>query len=302
MTPFRSIAVFYHVARTQSVVAAAEHLHVTSSAVSQQLRSLEEQIGTTLVVRSGRTVRLTEAGERYFELVSEDIEHIIKVTDQIKGIQTPTRLTIRATPTIATKWLLPRLDEFLAAFPGLEIRLDGSNEPTDFRRDRVDIEIRHGTGRWPGLHVQPLVSESFLVVCSPLMASPASLSPGEIARQRLIHSVKAQVQWRSWFSQWGIKNEVSSGSLYFDRSHMSVDAAVLGLGIALESNLMMSDEVRQGKLILPAKDNPTMQLCTQWLVCPSPSLRLPHVRHFIEWVEEAANRWHEESLPLFEQT
>ncbi|WP_413615705.1 LysR substrate-binding domain-containing protein [Halomonas cupida] len=302
MTPFRSIAVFYHVARTQSVVAAAEHLHVTSSAVSQQLRSLEEQIGTTLVVRSGRTVRLTEAGERYFELISEDIEHIIKVTDQIKGIQTPTRLTIRATPTIATKWLLPRLDDFLAAFPGLEIRLDGSNEPTDFSRDRVDIEIRHGTGRWPGLHSQPLVTETFFAVCSPKIAAPASLSPEEITQQRLIHSVKAQVQWRNWFNQQGIKDEVFSGSLYFDRSHMSVDAAVLGLGIALESNLMMSDEIRHGELILPATENPIMQLCTQWLVCPTSSLRLPHVRHFIEWVEEAAIRWHEESNELFSQT
>lgn len=302
MTPFRSIAVFYHVARTQSVTAASEYLHVTPSAVSQQLRSLEEQIGTTLIVRSGRTVRLTEAGERYFELIAEDIEHIIKVTDQLRGTQAPTRLTIRATPTIATKWLLPRLDDFLTRFPGLEVRIDGSNEPTDFSRERVDIEIRHGTGRWTGLNVQPLVSERFLPVCSPSLAEAGSLCAADIIDYRLIHSVKAQIQWRTWFNRAGIKDEGFLRNLYFDRSHMSVDAAALGMGIALESNLMMSEEVLCGRLVIPVRNPPAMEICTQWLVCPHQNLRLPHVRHFIDWISEAASQWHQEQSKLFRQT
>lgn len=295
MIPLRSIAVFFHVARTQSVIAAAEHLNVTSSAISQQLRSLEEHIGTTLVVKSGRALRLTEAGERYFDLISEDIEHIIKVTDQIKGIKTPTRLTIRATPTISTKWLLPRLGEFLSSHPDLEVRLDGSNEPTDFSRERVDIEIRHGTGRWPGLYVQPLTTEQFIPVCSPSIAAPASLMPSDLKNYRLIHSVKAQIQWRNWFAKVGYKKEVFSGSLNFDRSHMSVDAAALGLGIALESTLMMDRELREGKLIIPSKVIPDIPICTQWIVCPNQNLRLPHVRKFVEWIQETACQWQDQA-------
>jgi DNA-binding transcriptional LysR family regulator len=295
MIPFRSIAVFFHVARLQSVVAAAEHLNVTSSAVSQQLRSLEEHIGTTLVVKSGRALRLTEAGEHYFDLISEDIEHIIKVTDQIKGIKTPARLTIRATPTISTKWLLPRLGEFLSSHPDLEVRLNGSNEPTDFSRESVDIEIRHGTGRWPGLYVHPLTTEHFVPVCSPSLAESASLEPKDFSNYRLIHSVKAQIQWPHWFSKIGYKGEVFSGSLHFDRSHMSVEAASLGLGIALESNLMMDKELKDGKLILPSKVIPKIPICTQWIVCPNHSLRLPHVRHFVEWMQETANQWQQQA-------
>lgn len=302
MIPFRSIAVFFHVARTQSVIAAAEHLNVTSSAISQQLRSLEEHIGTTLVVKSGRALRLTEAGERYFDLISEDIEHIIKVTDQIKGIKTPTRLTIRATPTISTKWLLPRLGEFLSSHPDLEVRLDGSNEPTDFSRERVDIEIRHGTGRWPGLYIQPLTTEHFIPVCSPSIAAPASLMPSDLKDYRLIHSVKAQIQWRNWFAKVGYKEEGFSGSLHFDRSHMSVDAAALGLGIALESTLMMDRELSEGKLIIPSKVIPDIPICTQWIVCPNQNLRLPHVRKFVEWIRETACKWqHQANTPPFRQ-
>lgn len=295
MTPFRSIAVFYHVANTQSVVAAAEHLNVTPSAVSQQIRALEEQVGTTLVTKSGRKLRLTESGERYFELISEDVEHIIKVTDQLRGVKTTTLLIIRATPTVSTKWLLPRLRAFLDANPDMDIRLDGSNEPTDFNRDNVDLEIRHGTGRWPGLHVQPLVEENFFPVCSPALAAPRSLETDDLQAFRLIHSVKAQVQWRTWFAQFGQQDDGRWTKLYFDRSHMSVDAAVLGMGIALESNLMMARELQEGKLIIPTKDVPEITVITQWLVCPNQNLIRPRVRRFMDWITDAANEWREEA-------
>ena len=170
MIPFRAISVFYQVATLNSVAAAAEHLGVTPSAVTQQLRALEQQIGTSLVTKVGRKIRLTEAGERYFEMIAEQIEGIIASTRFIQGAKPSTLLTIRATPTISTKWLLPRLPTFLDANPDIDIRLDGTNEPTDFARDLVDIEIRHGTGKWTGLHIEPLVQEQFIPVCSPSVA------------------------------------------------------------------------------------------------------------------------------------
>lgn len=291
MTPFRSIAVFYHVATLNSVTAAAEHLSVTPSAVSQQLRSLEEQIGTSLVAKVGRKIRLTEAGERYFEMISQQVEDIIRSTQLIQGSKTSTLLTIRATPTIATKWLMPRLPRFLEAQPNIDLRLDGTNEPTDFNRDHVDLEIRHGTGRWPGLHVEPLVEEAFIPVCAPALADPASLSAKDIPRFRLIHSLKAQIQWRTWFAQQGISDDTPLQRLYFDRSHMTVDAAVLGLGIALESNLMMEQELRERKLIVPLRKVPDLRIVTQWLVCPAANLRRSRVRRFVDWIRSEAESW-----------
>lgn len=294
MTPFRAISVFYHVATLNSVTAAAEVLRVTPSAVSQQIRALEGQIGTSLVTRVGRKIRLTEAGERYFELIADQVEGIITSTELMKGATTATRLTIRATPTIATKWLLPRLSKFLDENPDIDFRLDGTNEPTDFNRDLVDLEIRHGTGRWPGLHVEPLVEERFLPVCSPGLAGPDSLDAEDLLKFRLILSVKAQIQWTTWFEHLGISGEAPLKKLCFDRSHMAVDAAVLGLGVALESNLMMERELRDRKLVIPVRNVPEMPVSTQWLVCPHQNLRRGRVRRFKAWICAQADLWHRE--------
>lgn len=292
MIPFRAISVFYHVATLNSVTAAAELLSVTPSAVSQQIRVLEEQIGTSLVTRVGRNIRLTEAGERYFELIADQVLGIMTSTQQMMGVKTATRLTIRATPSISTKWLLSRLPKFLAVNPNIDIRLDGTNEPTDFNRDIVDLEIRHGTGRWPGLHVEPLVEERFIPVCSPALADPGSLDAKDLLDFRLVLSVKAQIQWPAWFAQLGITEGLPNRRLFFDRSHMAVDAAVLGMGVALESNLMMERELRGRKLIIPVREVPEMLISTQWLVCPHANLRRGHVRRFMNWLREEAALWH----------
>jgi LysR family glycine cleavage system transcriptional activator len=291
--PFRAISVFYQVATLNSVAAAAEHLGVTPSAVTQQLRALELQIGTSLVTKVGRKIGLTEAGERYFEMIAEQVEEIIASTRLIQGAKTSTLLTIRATPTISTKWLLPRLPAFLAANTDIDIRLDATNEPTDFARDLVDLEIRHGTGKWTGLHIEPLVEERFVPVCAPSLAGPGSLDVGDLHGFRLIHSVKAQVQWNTLFQKMGLGDQGVMKRLYFDRSHMAVDAAVLGLGVALESTLMMERELQSGQLVVPVCDMPDLCVTTQWLVCPHANLRRKRVKRFLDWVRDEARAWYE---------
>ncbi|WP_151613882.1 LysR substrate-binding domain-containing protein [Sinorhizobium alkalisoli] len=300
VTPFRSIAIFYHVATLNSVSAAAQQLNVTPSAISQQIRVLEEQLGSTLVAKVGRKIKLTEAGERYYELISQQVEDIIRSTEMMRGNKTSTLLTIRATPTVSTKWILPRLPRFFDVNPQIDIRLDGSNEPTDFNRDLVDIEIRHGAGRWPGLHVEQLVEERFLPVCSPALASAHSLSATDILQHRLIHSVKAQIQWKSWFAHQGVTHDIPSKRLFFDRSHMVVDAAVLGMGIALESNLMMERELKDGRLVVAVANPPEMRIATQWIVCPYTHLRRTRVKRFIEWIKREAQIWYNEDRSLID--
>ncbi|SLN26761.1 Glycine cleavage system transcriptional activator [Aquimixticola soesokkakensis] len=295
MTPFRAISVFHQVATLNSVSAAAEQLNVTPSAVTQQIRALEEQIGTALVVRVGRRIRLTEAGERFFELIADQVETIISATQLMQGSKTATRLTIRTTPTVSTKWLLPRLPQFLEANPDIDLRLDGTNEPTDFNRDHVDLDIRHGTGRWAGLHVEPLAVERFMPVCSPKLADPFSLEPADLLTFRMIRSVKAQIQWEQWFTHFDLRDTALKHHLLFDRSHMAVDAAVLGMGVALESNLMMGQELRDRRLVVPVRGAPEMLISTQWLVCPHTHMRRSRVRKFIDWVKGEAALWQSES-------
>lgn len=295
MPPFRAIAVFYQVARLNSIAQAAEQLSVTPSAVSQQIKSLEERIGTTLVARNGRNIRLTEAGERYFELISDKIEGVMRATELMRGTRQVANLVIRTTPTISTKWLLPRLGRFLQAMPETNIRIDGSNEPVDFNRDNVDLEIRHGLGGWPGLYTEPLVEERFLPVCAPQLVRGGLLDPAAVLNLPMIRSVKAQVQWSAWTEAQALPPPPGNSTLSFDRSHMAVDAATLGLGVALESELMMEAELRSGQLVMPVARTPKLELATQWLVCPRSNLRRHRVMRLIEWLREEAAQWRADS-------
>lgn len=289
--PLRAITVFHAVARSGSITRAAEDLGVTPSAVSQQVQSLELALGTALVGKAGRAIVLTEAGERYFEMIGAEIDRIMEATERIQGFRSVTTLTVRATPSLSTKWLLPRLAGFITAHPDIELRLDGTNEPTAFQKENVDIEIRHGTGGWPGLFAEGLVEESFRPVCAPSLAEPGGLAAEDLARHLLIHSVKSQVQWAHWFKRAGVTPAARWRRLLFDRTHMAIDAAAGGLGIALESDLMLWGDLRAGRLICPLAAPPRITLVTQWVTCPPDHLRHRKVRAFLDWIRRERDAW-----------
>lgn len=289
--PLRAIAVFEVVARSCSLTKAAAELFVTTSAVSQQIHVLELHLGTTLLKKAGRGVALTEAGERYFEMIAPDVQRIGEATQRIRGFRSRTALTVRTTPTLGSKWLLPRLGKFLNANPDVDFRLNATTEPTDFSREAVDIEIRHGEGQWPGVFVEGLAEENFMPVCAPSYAAAGTLELAELPHRRLIFSVKAQLQWSQWFASLGVETSLKGERLLLDRSHMAIDAAVDGLGIALESNLMMWRELREGTLVCPISKPPAITLTTQWLVCPYDHLRKAKVQLFLDWLRQERATW-----------
>ncbi len=295
--PIRAIWVFHTAARAGSISKAAEELSVTPSAVSQQIQTLEVQLGVTLMTKMGRGIVLTEAGERYFATITDEIEGIAEATNTIRGYRSITALTVRATPTFSAKWLLPRLGSFLDNHPDLEMRLDGTNEPTDFNRELVDVEIRHGDGRWPGLFVEGVAEEEFLPACAPHYSVADSLDAADLPSHRLIHSVKSQAQWGRWFSLAGVDPKERWRRVLFDRSHMAIDAAVDGMGIALESTLMMESELASGRLVCPVKAPPQVRLITQWIVCPRDHLRQKKVRLFLDWLRSEGSAWQARNLP-----
>lgn len=298
MLPLRAIVVFDAVARCRSLSKAAAELFVTPSAVSQQIQALETHLGTTLLTKAGRGVALTEAGERYFEMITDDVQRVTEATQRIRGFRSRSVLTVRTTPTLGSKWLLPRLRSFLDANPDVELRLNATTEPTDFGREGVDLEIRHGEGRWPGMFVEGLAEESFLPVCAPTYAKAFGMAAAELPDHRLIHSVKAQVQWSQWFAMTGSMPTPEWRRLLFDRSHMAIDAAVDGLGVALESTLMMWRELRDGSLVCPVVNPPRVTLTTQWIVCPFDHLHRAKVRLFLDWLRAERVIWQDQRPTL----
>lgn len=289
--PFRAISVFHAVARSRSVSKAAIELGVTPSAVSQQVHALEDQLGAVLIMKVGSRIKLTSAGERYYEMIGVGMERVIEATALMKGYRATSVLNIRATPSLSTKWLLPRLSEFLILHPQLDVRLNATSEPTDFTREDVDIAIRPGRGHWPGYTVEGFAEERFLPVCAPTYTRENSLRPGDLADEMLIHSVKSAVQWTDWFRAIGLESSPRRQRLLFDRSHMSVDAAVSGMGVALESTLMMGAELSAGSLVCPFDDPPVIKVTSQWIVCPPDRMRYEKVKLFLGWLNSEREKW-----------
>ena len=148
--PMRAICVFHAAAKAGSVSKAAAELNVTPSAVTQQIQLLEMQLGTSLMVKVGRRIALTEAGERYFTSIRDQVERITEATDEIRGFLLADGVERARNAHPIGQMAAPRLGSLIDLHSDLEVRLDGTNEPTDFDRESVDVEIRHGDGRWPG--------------------------------------------------------------------------------------------------------------------------------------------------------
>ncbi len=283
--PFRAITAFHAAARTGSMQQAAESLGVTPSAVSQQIQIIEAHIGVRLFSRKGRKSVLTEAGERYFELIRDEIERITIATERMRGMNSYTALNVRIAPTFATKWVLPRLSDFLTQHPDIELRLDATNDPPDFSRENIDLEIRHGAGPWRGLHVECLASEPMEVLCAPSYAAEGALTIEELDQHRLIHSVKNVVQWGDWFEAQGHTPNQELQRVLFDRAHMSIDLAANGLGLALESRLTASAEIASGRLVPAVRGAVPVHQRSLWMVCPHTHLNRRKVRRFCEWLK-----------------
>ncbi|ALM53889.1 LysR substrate-binding domain-containing protein [Halomonas huangheensis] len=283
--PLRAIVAFHATARTGSMLSASQAIGVTPSAVSQQIQILENHVGTRLFSRAGRKVVLTEAGERYFDMIHDEIERIESATEYLRGHHAITVLNVRISPTFATKCIVPRLREFLDANPDIELRLDATNEPPDYSREHIDLEVRHGEGTLSGLYTEKIIDERMLPLCSPDYAAVGSMSVEELEQHRLIHSVKNLVQWPHWFDKVGHQPRRRLDRVLFDRAYMSIEMAAQGAGIALESHVIAAQEIRSGRLVCPLADPPEVWQASLWIACPHSHLRQHKVQSFIRWIK-----------------
>src|SRR5262249_13582981 len=191
LPPLHALRAFEAAARHMSFAAAAEELSLTPSAISHQIRHLEERLGRRLFDRKPRGLALTPLGQLYFPLVRSAFEQLVQATSLVGGVGPDQQkvLTISCTPSFAMAWLIQRLPSFQAAHPEIEVRLDTSTRIVDFARDGVDVGIRFGLGHWPGVVAERLFGETLFPVCSPaLLAEKGGVSgPGDVARFTLIH-------------------------------------------------------------------------------------------------------------------
>ncbi len=284
--------------RHKNFTRAADELGLTPAAVSHQIKEIEDQLGVSLFTRTSRTVRLTEAGAVLSEASADAIDMLNRAVSRAQKLaRGQSLLKVTADAHFAAKWLMRRIDGFRAIQPDIDLRFDISYEVRDFDRDDIDIGIRFGAGKYPGLAVERLFDNVLIPVCSPelLRNGPPLRTPRDLFNHRLVHIEWSRrgvtwPNWPMWMAAAGIDDFDDSRTLVFGTSSDAVQAAIDGSAVALADFAMVAHDLSEGRLVQPFKLGVRMAPeFAYFLVYPQSSANDPRIVAFRDWIlDEAA--------------
>lgn len=277
-----ALKAFEAAARLESFTDAAGELFVTHAAISRHVRDLEEWLGTQLFIRTGRGVELTEPGRRYAQRLTPLFDALAEATRDAAAVGDVRQLKVTVEPSIASRWLVPRLGRFNELHPDIELAIDPTTELADFRSGAADVGIRYGAGQWPDVEAQKLTDAVIFPVCAPkLLKDRAALKPADLADFNLLHESRKQ-WWADWLSAAGVTGvEDWRGTLF--QNHLAIEAAEAGQGFALTDQVLATDALLEGWLVRPfsfdMKDH-----WHYWIVRGKGQKETAPVRAFREWM------------------
>jgi LysR family glycine cleavage system transcriptional activator len=284
---------FEAAARHLSFTKAAEELNVTQTAISHQIKRLEEELGRKLFVRQNRTLALTAEGRDYLPGIRAAFQDLRLATERLKRKENEHVLTVSTLTSFATKWLVPRLSRFQELHPSIDVRVTTSMALVDFARDGVDVGIRFGHGKWPGLRADWLMADELFPVCSPaLLRGKAPLrTPKDLEHHTLLHTTHdMEDDWRMWLTAAGLPANISKQpGLTFDLQFMTVQAAIDGLGVAIGRTAIVESDIAKGRLVVPF-DMALPADAGIYLVCPQAAADTPKIEAFRDWLIATAKR------------
>jgi len=287
--PLAALRAFEAAARHLSFTRAAAELHVTQTAISHQIRALEELLGVKLFRRLPRGLVLTDEAQRYLPAVRDAFDRIDAATEQLAAVSASGALTVSVVPSFAAKWLVPRLGRFRVARPDVDLRISTSSHLVDFAREDVDLGIRMGRGNYPALRVDRLFGEVLMPVCAPaLLAGTHPLrQPGDLRHQVLLHE-DDYTGWQLWLELAGVAGvEARRGPIFTDGA-IVVQAAAEGQGVALARLALAAGDIAAGRLVRPFAVSMPYDLA-YYLVCPRATAERPRIAAVRAWLlEEAA--------------
>lgn len=292
LPPLNSLRAFEAAARHLSFTRAAEELHVTPAAVSQQVKTLEDYFNVKLFRRLTRALMLTDAGQAALPELQEGFDKLAEAGRLLQNSQDQHLLTVSVPPSFGAKWLVPRLDQFRRAHPEFEVRIDATDVTVDFRQDNADIALRYGRGRYKGLTAVPLLTESVAPVCSPALQRGGHplLKPEDLRHHTLLHvqwrmQSESSPNWRMWLHAAAVAGVDADRGPRFSLDTMAVQAAIEGQGVVLTASALYQDDIASGRLIRPFPDNVNQQTeFRYYVVYPPAYLDRPKVKAFRDWV------------------
>ena len=278
---------FEAAARHLSFTQAASELNVTQTAISHQIKRLEQELGVRLFVRQNRSLTLTPEASQYLPGVRAAFNDLKLATDRLLRKDQDHVLTVSTLASLAAKWLLPRLSAFQEAHPGIDVRITTSTGLVDFQRDNVDAAIRYGRGQWPGVRADWLMADEVFPVCSPALANGTKplKCPEDLRDHVLLHTSNANSDdWRLWLTAAGLPANLSKQpGVTFDLIFMTIQAAIDGIGVAMGRTSYVQDDIAKGRLVVPFK----IALPADagfYLVSPQARADSPKLSAFREWL------------------
>jgi LysR family glycine cleavage system transcriptional activator len=289
MPPLTALRTFEAAARHLSFTRAAQELCVTQTAVSHQVKQLEAHLGVALFRRGPRQLALTEDGQAWAREMRQVFTRLFEANRRLRARARVVRpvLAVTVIPSIAGRWLVPRLGRFLSMHPDVDVHISPDPRVVDLSVEPFDVAIRFGRGPYPGLVTEKLAGDAFVVVSSPsLRARRKLVSPEDLRHQVLLRDDEVDA-WPRWLARNGVRGvDGSRGSMVTDSS-MLVAAAVEGQGVALARRSLTADDLASGRLVMPfPRSRPLASRRAYFLVAPRESLRKPYVKAFWTWVLE----------------
>ncbi len=290
-----ALRAFEAAARLQSFSKAADELRVTPAAISHQIHALEEDLGVSLFNRRNRAVELTTSARMLLPGLTEAFAGIQNSVRRLRSHNDTGTLNVTASPSFAGKWLVQRLHRFQEQHPQVDVRISATDTMVDLTRGDFDIAIRYGTGRYPGLAVELLMSNEVFPACSPalLRDGPPLETPADLRHHALIHDQQVDRDplaptWSMWLRAAGVDGADAAHGLSFNNNVLALEAALAGHGVTLAYSTTAAADLTAGRLIrlfsLSLPDNFAYYIAT----APG-ALERPKVKAFRDWLRQEAD-------------
>lgn len=295
LPPLTAVRAFEAAARRLSFARAAEELNVTPAAISHQVKGLEEWLGVRLFQRHNGTLRLTPTGTGYLNGVSESFDKLWDVTDQLAIHDSRQTLSVVVPPTVASRWLVPRLHRYQALRPELELRITVVTPPIDFSQYNLDIGVAFGWEVPPNLQRCPWLTYEVIAVCSPkLLEGPVPLrSPQDLRNHRLLHDealkIHDRLDWRGWLETLSVTDVDTNSGIRFSQATHGYQMAVDGQGVALGKSALVAGDIAEGRLIKLFDHGVQTDLIYELVYSETMAVN-PKGIHFRDWMLDEAKR------------
>ncbi len=293
--PLNPLRAFEAAARHLSFTRAGDELCVTPSAVSHQVKTLEEHLGMALFLREAKSLMLTSAGRSYLPAVQQAFQVLIDATQQLHG-QFKSILRVDIPPTFAAKWLIPRMDRFVKEYPEIDIHVSTVSGALNFAHDEFDLAIRYGRGNYSNLHSELCLAVEVFPVCSPALINgdrplrvPADLKHHTLLHDGSTYADGSNPHWSSWLQHAGVPDVDAARGLSFSPSHLVINAAIDGLGVALAKNSWVAEDLELGRLVRPF-DISLQVDSAYYMVFPKERAEDMHIATFVDWMHREAAR------------